>query len=252
MSAYVQPRGSALPSPTQRTETRDGMSVRDVLVHVHRQTSAAGPLTGMDGWVAVVQACIAVGAARHVLNAGLGTQEALDRLVQIAIGRETAHRSARSERVAVEAVQADMRTRLSHTLTDWRRTGERFTQLTRLLPAQFSRAWPLKPALDDAQRQWMDARVHASKDASRRAEYERAKDLYRAAHRRCERAAREVAQAAGEHQRMAGEVHGGERSLTGSAQALMAWQRHVESLVDAEADRALAQEMMGLLATSST
>lgn len=250
MTEILQRRDSTLFPNHLPADARDGMAVRAVLTHLQRVTAAPGPLTGMDGWVEIVQACVSLGATRHVLNAGLGTQEALDRLVQIAIGREAVHPVARSERLAIEAVQADMRTRLSHILADWRRIGDRFTQLTRLLPAQFSRAWPLKPGLDETQRRAMDTRVHAFKDAARRAEYERAKDLYRAAQRRCERAAREVAQAASEHQRLAGEFRGGERSLSGSAQALMAWQRHVESLVDAEADRTFAQELMGLLSTS--
>ena len=232
------------PTILRCTTSPQGLSVRQIVRHVVSTQPCGSPGCTIDRLVDIADACVRLGAQRQVLTAGLATQEALDRLVQIAAGRETARRLAADERVAVVALQSDMRTRLNHILSDWRLAGERFTRLTCLLPAQLTGAWPTLPALDMAQRQALERAVAVVLGR----DFERARDRHASAQRRWLRATQDVERADEECRRIDQAFRAGQCSVLSLARARWQRQRQVESQLHAEADRLVSQHVMDLLA----
>ena len=84
------------PTILRCTTSPQGLSVRQIVRHVVSTQPCGSPGCTIDRLVDIADACVRLGAQRQVLTAGLATQEALDRLVQIAAGRETARRLARA------------------------------------------------------------------------------------------------------------------------------------------------------------
>lgn len=221
-----------------------GLSVRDVIGHVTFVVAGEHRPLPVERMIDIVDACVRLGAQRQALSAGLLTQEALDRLAQIVIGREMAGQASPSDRATVESNQDDIRMRLARILADWSRAGQRFTRVTRLLPTQFSRAWPTRPVLDTAQRRALEQCVPAGMETA----FEHARTHHASAQRRCIRAALEVERGHVEGQRLASAFRAGQCPAAQVSQALMHLQRQVESGLNAEAERLVSQHVMEFLA----
>lgn len=217
------------------------LSVREVVGHVARTQRGAALGLSTAQLIDTADACVRLGVQRQVLSAGLGTQEALDRLAQIATGRAVAGRLSDGDRDAVVALQHDMRARLSHILADWRQAGQVFTRLTGLLPAQLSGTWP---ALDSAQRHALERSVPAAS----RGEFERARQCHRSTHRRQMRATHELERCRETHGQLQLAFEGGQCALVALSRSHRQLQRLIESHLQAEADRLVAQHVMDLLA----
>lgn len=221
-----------------------GLTVRQIVLQVVDGHAGMSVQREVDLVVETVDACVRLGARREVVSAGLGTQETLDRLAQIATGRARAGRLERGECAAMESLCADMHTRLSHILADWQKAGERFTRLTRLLPAQLGNQWPALPALDTAHRHTFEHVV----EPTLRSEFERARIRCVAAQRRCARATHEVERGRMELRQAETAFRGGQCSVLSLAQSVAQLQRQVESKWQAEAERLVPQHVMEWLA----
>lgn len=221
------------------------LSVREVLGHVWRLQShlpfRVAPM------IDAVDACVQLGARRQVLVAGLETQTALDRLARIAAGRAGAGCLSSGEQEAVEALQRDMSERLWQALTDWRRAGQRFTHLTRMLPAQLSPTWPTLSPWDPAQRHELERQT----PAALLPDFRRAQEHHIAARRRSVRAAHELECGREERRRAEALFRVGQCSLLRLSQAWWQQQRQVESCLHADVDRLVPQHLMAFLAGSA-
>lgn len=235
-------------SSQQSPAAAAGLSVQQVVAHVCRlrqgSPTAFTSTPNMPTTIDTVDACVRLGMRRQLLSAGLDTQEALDCLGQIAAGRASLGHLTPGERHAVEGVQKDMRTRLSHLITDWRRAGDRFTHLTRLLPAQLHSVWPTLPGLDSADRRGLEQAVPAAV----RMDFEHMRTGFLSAHRRYARAAHEIEQGREQLRELDARFRAGQCVVVQLAQARLQLQRRVESALHAEADRLVSQHVMLLLA----
>jgi len=211
-----------------------GLRIDAVLAHVARlapdQTGARQRL------LAEAEACARLVAARQRLTLALDVQQGIERLMQLAGGRERARCQYLSEREALQQHEGEARERAAQAMVEWRDAGQGFTRATHLLPTQLSHDITQAPALNPGERQaLMQAYVRGGSPAQ--AEFDEALGRYAAAHRRCEDAIDLALTARAARLKAESDLRTGQSSLLSVANAWLAELAGVDAMLVAEARR---------------
>lgn len=176
------PSHSHSPAPVGATMT--GLRVPQVLRHVATLLPADEPLSAVDHLVETAETCGRLLALRRNLFIALNTHRRIERLSQLAQGREQAQLVGAAEGDSLRSVAASMQSCVDDVLAQWRRIGQAFTRLTRLLPTQIDHQHGLPPTLTLADHRDLLARFVREQGCVTAARFEAAVDAYMGAHRR--------------------------------------------------------------------
>lgn len=237
MHAALTARRIASPAKTapQLMTAHGGLRIDAVLAHVARL--APDLIGARQRLVAAAEACARMVAARQRLTLALDVQHGIERLVQLAGGRERARCRRPSEREALQQHQVEASERVAQAMVEWRDAGQGFTRATHLLPTQLSHDITQAPALNPGERQaLMQAYVRGGSPAQA-GEFDETLGRYAAAHRRCEDAMDLAMAARAARQKAESDLRVGQSSLLSVANAWLAELAGVDAMLVAEARR---------------
>lgn len=241
----VQRIASPAQSAPQVRVGRGGLRIDAVLAHVARLSP--DPAGARQRLVVAAEACARMIAARQRLTLALDVQQAIERLVQLAGGRERAHGQHRWERQALRPHQGEARERVAQAMVEWRDAGQDFARATRLLPTQLSHDITHAPALNAGERQaLMQAYVRGGSPAQT-GEFDDALGRYAAAHRRCEDATDLALTVRAARQHAESDLRIGQSSRLSVANAWLAELAGVDAMLVAEARRGAAHGVLRVL-----
>jgi hypothetical protein len=246
-AAFWTPRHAvASPRPTATDTPCGSLQLHQIFAHVAQREARRGTGGLLARLLELVDACAQLSAARHGLTQALDVQEQIERLVELAQGREHAQCLSSEERAALEAPRAQAQRGAATALARWRAAAQRFTQLTGLLPTQLPHdlAWPA--AFKAASHVGLQA-CALGEAADLQACVVRSRDRWTLSQCRCERADREVRSASAERFKALLDWRTGQGSLSALAQACLAEWAARGALLQAEAERAAAHCTLGLL-----
>lgn len=178
-SVQCQPHVTA---PDRRT----GMHLTQVQDHVARLCTRMDPASALEYLAEAVDVSARLLGVRRQLFIALNTHRHIERLVQVATGREQAQRPFKRERDALRSVEAPMKTCVEEVLAQWRKMGQLFTRQTQLLPTQLDPQLRLPSPLSSEEQQAMVARFVRVQGGVSVTRFDQAIDTYMAAHRRCQ------------------------------------------------------------------
>jgi len=219
----------------QVTSAHAGLSIDTVLAHVARL--ASDPAEARQRLVVAAEACARMVAARQRLTLALDVQHGIERLVQLAGGRERAQSRGPLEREALRPHQTEARERVAQAMAEWRDAGQCFTRASHLLPTQLSHDITQAPALNLGERQALMQAYVRGGSPSQAGAFDEALGRYAAAHRRCEDAMNLALTARGARQKAESDLRIGQSSLLSVANAWLAELARVDALLEAEARR---------------
>lgn len=249
-AAFWTPRHAASPPPSGTDTPCGSLQLHQIFAHVAQREARRGTGGLLARLLELVDACAQMSAARHGLTQALDVQEQIERLVELAQGREHAQCLSAEERSALEAPRAQAQRGATTALAHWRAAAQRFTQLTGLLPTQLPHdlAWPA--AFKAAPHADLQART-PGEAAELQAWVARSRERWALAQCRCERADREVRSASAERFKALLDWRTGQGSLAALAQACLGEWASRGALLQAEAERAAAHCALGLLCAES-
>jgi len=223
------------------------LQVAQVLHHVAAMLKASDAQAAIDRLADTARTCGLLLASRRQLFIALNTHQAIDRVAQLAQGREQARLTLPEEHEALRAVQAAMQVSVNDAIAHWRRTGQGFTRLTHLLPTQLDQQLTLPPALTPQQHRALVASFVRSGSEATAERFDAALGAYMTANRRCQ--ARVGPALAARERRFRAELDGRTGQASLSAQALAMFDEFLsrQSLLVAEGERAGAHHELHLL-----
>lgn len=232
------------PSASRRLEwpgvRHGGLQIHEVLAHVAQRSAQLGATALLQRLMDVADACARVVAARRSLTQALDVQQHIERLVELAQGRERAQRLRAGECEALQAPQALAQAQATQALAAWRDAGQAFAQLTGLLSTQLPHglAWPAP--LNALERQML-LRARARADLHSPIElFERTLARHDAAQARCDETAAMARSTQVARLKAAFDWRIGQGSLVCVAQAWLADRQAQAADLQAQADRASA------------
>jgi hypothetical protein len=188
---FAGPEPVEVPTPFPRPKTpapfvvtTTGLRVSQVLRHVATLLNADDPLSALDHLVETAEVCGRLLALRRNLSIALKTHRRIDRLSQLAHGREQAQLMDAAEGDSLRSVAVSMQSCVDDVLAQWRCIGQTFTRLTRLLPTQIDHQHGLPRTLSLADHRELLARFVREQAGIPAARFEAAVDAYMGAHRR--------------------------------------------------------------------
>lgn len=251
-AAFSTPRPVSAPSRAIPLNAQHGsLQLHEILAHVARRGAPQDTPGLLARLLEAAEACSQMNAARHGLTQALDVQDQIERLVELAQGREQAQGLPQRRRAleALKAPRAVAQARAACALATWRSVGQRFAQLTGLLPTQLPHglAWPAAASSDQRQR-WPGVR---GATANAQALFDRQQERWAVAQSRCERADRLVRSACAGRQQAQLDWRIGQGSHAALAHA---WLSELDArgvLLQAEAERAAAHTALGLLGAAA-
>lgn len=217
-----------------------GLQIHEVLAHVAQRSAQLGATALLQRLMDVADACTRVVAARRSLTQALDVQQHIERLVDLAQGRERAKRMHAGEREALQPPLALAQAQATQALAAWRDAGQAFAQLTGLLSTQLPHglAWPA--ALNALERQALE-RARARGDLRSPIElFERTLARHDAAQARCDETASVARSMHAARLKTVFDWRSGQGSLACVAQAWLADRQAQDAGFHAQADRASA------------
>lgn len=237
MHAALTARRIASPAKTAPpvTTAHGGLGIEAVLAHV--ACLATGPAGARRRLLVAAEACARLVAARQRLTLALDVQRGIERLVQLAGGRERSRCQRPPERKALRPHQGEARERVAQAMVEWRDAGQRFTRATHLLPTQLSHDVTQAPALNLAERQALMQAYVRGGSVSQAGDFDEALGRYAAAHRCCEDSADLALIARAARQKAESDLRIGQSSLLSVANAWLAELAGVDAMLVAEGRR---------------
>ncbi len=155
-----------------------GLDLDEVRAHVGRWAASQPQHRAQDLGQAAVRAAIDVHAARHRLALALDTQQAIDEIRSLMIGRsqgpaprDTGEPDAITP---LDTCRAGFAQEVNAAVMAWRRAGQAFSRAARLLPTQLSSALPVpQPQSHPGSDAIACRRLHA--------QWQQAREIHRAA-----------------------------------------------------------------------
>jgi hypothetical protein len=225
------------------------MPVAQLLRHVATLVVGLDRQIGIDQLEEAADACGHLVAARRQLFAAMNTRQHIERVAQLAQGREQACLVQVGDRDALASLQASLQACVSDALGHWRRVGQRFTRATRLLPTQLDHASRLPAAITAAGHQALVAgfvRTGVMDVSTER--FEAALGAYMGAHRRCQARVGPALAARERRRRVELDSRTGQATLNALAMAMFEEFLARQSLLCAEGERAGAHHVLHVLA----
>ncbi len=112
-----------------------------------------------------LETCLQLDAARQQLQGAITTQRALEIVLEMLAARVELGQASQVDHRKVAARLCSARDTVTRTVGEWNRIGRRFTQLTRLLPAQLKTGFEaLEPVLPDEMDRLAQACLSTSAD----------------------------------------------------------------------------------------
>ena len=237
----------AAPSAAAASAAHASLQIQDVLAHVARRHAHQAPDLRLQHLLDAVDACAHMVAARRVMAQVLDVQQRIERLDELARGRERVLGLSAEASRALATHTAGARDRAACALAHWRRVSQAFAQRTGLLPTQLPHdaAWPPTPTA--AQQQAWNQALGPNASASAQILWERTQQRWRAAQGRCESVRAGVRAATGKRIAAHRSQRIGQGSLSGLARA---WLNELDARGEwlwLEAECAAAQCALGLL-----
>lgn len=247
-AARVPLRPTPTSVPTRGAASTTGLQVSQVFEHVARLRPADDLAAAIDHLVETAEICGRLVALRRHLFIALNTHRRIDRLAQVAQGREHAQLMSAADGDALRAVASSMQSCVDDVLAQWRRIGHAFTRLTRLLPTQLDHQLGFPPTLTPAEHRALLSRFVRVQGGVTAARFEAAMDLYMSAHRRCQSRVGPALAARERRRRAELDLRGAGAAMKALALALFEEFLSRQSLLAAEGDRAGAHHVVHLLA----
>ena len=236
---HAAPTAQRIASPAKTAPrvmaAQGGLRIDAVLAHVARLTP--DPTGARRRLVVAAEACARLVAARQRLTLALDVQQGIERLMQLAGGREQARCQYLSEREALLPHQGETRERAAQAMVEWRDAGQAFTRATHLLPTQLSHDITQAPALNPGERQALMQAYVRSGSPAQAGDFDEALGRYAAVHRRCEDAIDLALTARSARLKAESDLRTGQSSLLSVANAWLAELAGVDALLVAEARR---------------
>lgn len=230
-----------------QTTRPTGLQVSQVLQHVAHLLATDDPEHAIDHLAQTAEVCGRLLATRRHLFIALNAHQRIDRLAQVAQGREQARLMDSADGASLRSVATSMQSCVDDALAQWRRIGQAFTRLTRLLPTQFDHQHAFPPTLTPAGHRDLLSRFVRSQGDVTVARFELAIDAYMSAHRRYQ--SRVVPALAARERRRRAELELRGAGVTMRALSLALFEEFLsrQSLLAAEGDRAGAYHVVHLL-----
>ncbi|MBL0919196.1 MAG: hypothetical protein IBJ14_10865 [Hydrogenophaga sp.] len=224
------------------------LSVAQVLHHVAVLAAPLDPPVGIERLAEAADVCGRLVGARRQFFVALSLRQHVERVMQVARGREPVRPAWADEHQMLRSVEISVQACVDEAQLQWRRMGQRFTRLTHLLPTQLDPQLGLPPPLTPTQHQALMSAFVRSGVAVPTERFEAVLEAYMVAHRRCQGRVGPALAARERRQRAERDGRGGPLPVDALALAMFEEFLSRQSLLVAEAERAGAHHMLHVLA----
>lgn len=245
--AAVPVRSARASADSRAPTTLGGLQPRQVFHHVATLLKNAPIEVAIDRLAETANLCGLLLATRRHLFVALNAHQRIERLSQLAKGREQAQLLNPQALVSLQSVEKLMQSCVDDVLGQWRRVGQNFSRLTHLLPTQLDHQLGFPANLTPEQCRALMSyfmRVQGGVPAAR---FDAAMDAYMGARRRCQARVGPALAARERRRRAELDRRGSGTAIADLALALFEEFLSRQSLLVAEGERASAHFVLHLM-----